>query len=57
MKFTRNMDKSRLTSNAQGIAFDEKDLLSFDNGTAWKVIIFGVNNGSSSYIDNQKKKF
>ena len=34
MKFTRNMDKSRLTSNAQGIAFDEKDLLSFDNGTA-----------------------
>ena len=34
MKFTRNTDKSKLTSNAQGIAFDEKDFWSFDNGIA-----------------------
>ena len=57
MKFTRNTDKSKLTSNAQGIAFDKKDFWSFDNGNAWKVIIFFVNNGSSSYIDNPKKTF
>ena len=34
MRFTRNTDKSKLTSNALGIAFDEKDFWSFDNSTA-----------------------
>ena len=57
IKFTRNTDKSKLASNAQGIAFDGKDFWSFDNSTVWKVIIFGVNNGSSYYIDNPKKTF
>ena len=40
-----------------GIAFDGKVWLSFGNGTARNVIIFGVDNSSSLYVDNLKNSF
>ena len=40
-----------------GKAFDGKDEWSFDNGTAINVIIFGVDNSSSSHSDNRKNNF
>ena len=39
-----------------GIAFDGEDWRSFGNDTARNVIIFGVNNSSSSYVDNLEDK-
>ena len=54
VKLTRNADKSEFTYNGQGLAFDGEDFWSFDNDTARKVIIFGVDNRSSSHIDNSK---
>ena len=37
-----------------GITFDSADLWNFDNGTAGNVIIFGVDNSSSSHANNRK---
>ena len=52
VKLTRNADKSKFTYNDWGIAFDRKGFWSFDNDTVKNVVIFGVNNSSSSHIDN-----
>ena len=54
VRLTRNVDKSRLTYNGQGIAFDGNGLWSFDNVTARKAVIFGVDVSSSSPINNPK---
>ena len=40
-----------------GITFNSTDLWSFDNDTARNVIIFGVDNSSSSHADNRKNNF
>ena len=52
VKLTRNADKSKFTYNDWRIAFDRKGFWSFDNDTVRNVVIFGVNNSSSSHIDN-----
>ena len=40
-----------------GITFDSAGCWSFDNDTARNVIIFGVDNSSSSHSDNPKNSF
>ena len=42
-----------LTCNGQGITFDGKSIWSFDNVFARNVVNFGVDNTSSSHINNQ----
>ena len=37
--------------------FDGEGFWSFDNDSARNVVIIGVNNSSSSHIDNQKNNF
>ena len=44
--------KSKLTYNDQGTAFDGEGSWSFDNGYARNVVIFDVDNSSSSHTDN-----
>ena len=50
-------DKRKFTHNCGGIAFDGEGSWSFDNGYARYVVIFGVDNSSSSHIDTCKKNF
>ena len=40
-----------------GVAFEGKDSWSFNDDFARNVIIFGVDNGSSSHTDNLKNGF
>ena len=49
----KNRDKQKYVHGA----FDGKSESSFDNGTARIVVIFGLDNSSSSHSDNCKKKF
>ena len=42
---------------AFGIAFDIADSRNFGNNFAWNIIIFGVDNNSSSHADSCKKTF
>ena len=46
-----------VTCNGYGITFDSAGSLSLDNGTARNVIIFGVDNSSSSHDENRKNNF
>ena len=39
------------------MTFDNEDLWSFNNDTARNVITFGVDNSSSSHVDNRKNNF
>ena len=39
------------------VAFDGGDSWSFGNALAWNVVIFGVDNSSSSHVDIRKNKF
>ena len=57
VELTRNVGKSKFTYNDGGIAFDGKGYWSFVNDTARNVVIFGVDNKSSSHIDNLKNNF
>ena len=57
LKLTRNANRSKFTFNGWGITFDGKGFWSFDNDTAGNVTIFGVNNSSSSPVDNPKSNF
>ena len=43
--------------NGYGITFDSAGSWSFNNDTARNVLIFGVNNSSSSYSDDNKNNF
>ena len=56
-KLVRNTIKKKFTHNCGGIAFDGEGSWSFDNGYARYVVIFGVDNSSSSHIDACKKNF
>ena len=40
-----------------GITFDSAGSWSFNNGITKNIIIFGVNNSSSSHADNHKNDF
>ena len=55
VELTRKADKSKFTYNGRGKASAGKYYWGFDNDTARNVIIFDVDNSSSSYIDNPKK--
>ena len=57
VKLVRNTTKSRFTCNVRVIAFDGEGSWSFGNGFARNVVIFGVDNSSSSHTDNQKNNF
>ena len=57
VKLIRNADKAKFAYNGQGIAFDGKGTRSFGNDSTRNVVIFGVDNTSSSHADNQKVNF
>ena len=57
VKLTRKADKSKFTYNGRGIEFDGRGYWGSDNDTARNVVIFGVDNSSSSHIDNPKNNF
>ena len=57
VKLTRNGEKSRYTYNGWWIAFDREGFWSFDNDSAKKIVIFGVDTSSLSHTDNQKNNF
>ena len=48
----KDNDKEKYVYSGYGIAFDGKSSWSFNNDFAGNVIIFGVDNSSSSYTDN-----
>ena len=50
----KNDDKEKYVSSGYGIAFDRKGSWSFGNDFARNVMIFGVDNNSSSHTDNLK---
>ena len=57
VKLVRNAIKGKFTYNGTGIAFDGEDSKSLCNVYARNVIIFDVNNCSSSHINNRKNNF
>ena len=57
VKLVRNTDKSNFTDNIWGIACDGEDMWSFGNNFARNVVIFGLDNTSSSHTDNKKITF
>ena len=52
-----NSDKEKYLYSGYGIAFDGKGELSFANDYVRNVIIFGVDNSSSSHADSLKNIF
>ena len=50
VKLVRNTIKITFTYNGQGITFDGEGWCSFDNDFAGNVVIFDVDNTSSSHI-------
>ena len=53
----KNSDKEKCVYSGYGITFDSADFWGLDNDTAINVIIFGVDNSSSSHSDNRKNNF
>ena len=53
----KNGDKRKYVCSGYGIAFDQTGLRRFGNEFARNVIIFGVDNSSSSLADNCKNDF
>ena len=53
----KSSDKEKWVYSGYGIAFDVADSWNFDNDFARNVIIFGVDNSSSSHTDNRKNTF
>ena len=50
-KITRNADKSKFAHNGRGTAF-HGGVCNFENNSARKIVLFGVNDSSSSHTDN-----
>ena len=57
VNLVRNSIKRKFTFNSQGIALDWEGSRSFSNNFARNVVIFCVDNSSSSQTNNQKKIF
>ena len=57
VKLVRNSIKSKFTYNGREIAFDGESEWSFGIDYARNVVIFGVDNSSSSPTDNRKNSF
>ena len=53
----RNSDKEKYVYSGYEITFDSAGSWSFDNDFARNIIIFGVDNSSSSYFDNRRNNF
>ena len=53
----KNSDKEKYVYSGYGITFDSALSWSFDNEFARNIIIFGVDNSSSSHSDNRKNDF
>ena len=53
----KNSDKEKCVYSGYGITFDNAGSWNFGNDFARNVIIFGVDNSSSSHFDNRKNKF
>ena len=53
----KNNDKEKYMYSVYRIDIDGKSSFSFDNDSARNVIIFDVDNNSSSHTDNQKNVF
>ena len=53
----KNSDKERYVYRGYGITFDSTGSWSFNYETARNGIFFGVDNSSSSYVDNRKNNF
>ena len=53
----KNSDKEKYVYSSYRKTFNSTDWWSFDNGTVRNVIIFGVDNSSSSHADNHKSNF
>ena len=53
----KNSDKEKYVYSGYKITFDSACFWSFDNDTARTVIVFGVDNSSSSHTDNRKNNF
>ena len=56
-QISKKHKKSKFNYNGRGIAFDGEGSWSFDHDFARNVVIFGVDNSSSSHTDNQKNNF
>ena len=54
---TKNSDKEKHVYCGCGITFDSAGSWNFDNDFARNVIMFGVDNSSSSHPDNRKNNF
>ena len=52
-----NSDKEKYLYRGYGITFDSAGSWSFNSNTARNVIIFAVDNSSSSHADNHKNNF
>ena len=57
MQLIKNSDKENHVDRGYGIAVDGKGEWSFGNDYAKNVVIFGVDNSSSSHTDNKKNGF
>ena len=53
----RNSDKEKYVYSGYEITFASAGSWSFDNDFARNIIIFGVDNSSSSYFDNRRNNF
>ena len=53
----KNSDKEKYVYSGYGITFDSVGSWRFDNDFARNVMIFGVDNSSSSHSDNRKNNF
>ena len=56
INIVKNSDKSKWVYSGYGIVFNGLGSWSFDNYFFRNVMIFGVNNSSSSHADNCKNK-
>ena len=57
VKLVRNAINNRFTYNCRWIGFDGEGFCSFESDSARNLVIFGVDNGSSSHNDNRKNNF
>ena len=55
MKLIRNADKVKFTYNGPRIGFDVKGMWSYCNDFARNVVLFGVDNASSSHIHKREQ--
>ena len=53
----KNSDKEKYVYSGSVIIFDSAGSWSFDNDSARNVVIFGVDNSSSSHAENWKNNF